>query len=114
MLARYPLTAISAISMLISAQEKASLVPSVDVCGAATIFPVGRIRMTATAPCLHQRRQSQKIPRTKTEGREPVDSSWASYGLSGKAGYLRYRKVYSGDDRVLISRNRQPTEEVIA
>ena len=90
MLARYPLTAISAISVLISAQEKASLVPlvpSVDVCGAATIFPVGRIRMTATALCLHQRRQSQKIPRTKTEGREPVDSSWASYGLSGKAGY---------------------------
>ncbi|MGK5067926.1 hypothetical protein [Janthinobacterium sp. RT4P48] len=42
--------------------------------------------MTATALCLHQRRQSQKIPRTKTEGREPVDSSWASYGLSGKAG----------------------------
>lgn len=70
--------------------------------------------MTATALCLHQRRQSQKIPRMKTEGGEPVDSSWASYGLSGKARYLRYRKVYSGDNSVLISRNRQPTEEAVA
>jgi hypothetical protein len=55
-----------------------------------------------------------KIPRMQTEGREPFDSSWASYGLSGKAGYLRYRKVYSGYDSVLISSNRQPTEEAIA
>jgi hypothetical protein len=55
-----------------------------------------------------------KIPRMKTEGREPFDSSWSSYGLSGKAGYLRYRKVYSGYDSVLISSNRQPTEEAIA
>ena len=50
----------------------------------------------------------------KTKGREPFDSSWASYGLSGKAGYLRYRKVYSGYDSVLISSNRQPTEEAVA
>jgi hypothetical protein len=55
-----------------------------------------------------------KIPRMKTKGREPFDSSWASYGLSGKAGYLRYRKVYSGYDSVLISSNRQPTEEAVA
>ena len=55
------------------------------------------------------------IPRMATEGREPFDSSWASYGLSGKAGYLRYRKVYSGYDSVLISRNNsQPSEEAVA
>jgi hypothetical protein len=34
-----------------------------------------------------------------TEGREPFE--WA--GVSGKAGYLRYRKVYGGRDSVLIS-----------
>lgn len=44
-----------------------------------------------------------KIPRMRTVGREPFDSSWESYGVSGKAGYLRYRKVYSGYDSVLIS-----------
>lgn len=55
-----------------------------------------------------------QIPRMRTEGREPFDSSWASYGLSGRAGYLRYRKVYSGYDSVLISRNGKATEEAIA
>jgi hypothetical protein len=44
-----------------------------------------------------------KIPRMATAGREPFDSSWKSWGLSGKAGYLRYRKIYGGWDSELIS-----------
>lgn len=38
-----------------------------------------------------------------TAGREPFDSSWASWGLSSRAGYLRYRKIYGGADKDLIS-----------
>ncbi len=52
-----------------------------------------------------------KIPRMRTVGREPFDSSWDSYGLSGKAGYLRYRKVYSGYDSVLISSTNEDIKE---
>ena len=52
-----------------------------------------------------------KIPRMRTIGREPFDSSWDSYGLSGKAGYLRYRKVYSGYDSVLISSTNEDLKE---
>lgn len=44
-----------------------------------------------------------KIPRMVTRGREPFDSSWASLGLSGKAGYLRFRKIYGGWDSELLS-----------
>lgn len=44
-----------------------------------------------------------KIPRMATHGREPYDSSWASWGLSGKAGYLRFRKIYGGGDSELLS-----------
>ena len=44
-----------------------------------------------------------KIPRMPTYGREPFDSSWKSLGLSGRAGYLRYRKIYSGADSELLS-----------
>jgi hypothetical protein len=44
-----------------------------------------------------------KIPHVTTAGREPFDSSWKSWGLSGKAGYLRYRKIYGGWDSELIS-----------
>lgn len=47
--------------------------------------------------------QTGVTPRMPTVGREPFDSSWASWGLSGKAGYLRFRKVYAGSDSVLIS-----------
>lgn len=47
--------------------------------------------------------QTQKTPRMLTVGREPFDSSWASWGLSGRAGYLRFRKVYAGRDSELIS-----------
>lgn len=43
------------------------------------------------------------IPRMITRGREPFDSSWKSYGLSSRAGYLRFRKIYSGDDAFLVS-----------
>jgi hypothetical protein len=34
-----------------------------------------------------------------TEGREPFDIG----GIAGRAGYLRFRKVYGGRDSVLIS-----------
>lgn len=44
-----------------------------------------------------------KIPPMTTAGREPFDSSWKSYGLSGRAGYLRFRKIYGGEDVVLLS-----------
>jgi len=44
-----------------------------------------------------------KIPRMTTRGREPFDSSWASWGLSGRAGYLRFRKIYGGWDSELLS-----------
>lgn len=44
-----------------------------------------------------------KIPRMKTSGREPFDASSSSYGLSGRAGYLRFRKIYGGNDSFLLS-----------
>ncbi len=44
--------------------------------------------------------RTKQIPRMLTEGREPF--------LLAKAGYLRYRKVYAGSDRMLISNARQP------
>jgi hypothetical protein len=43
------------------------------------------------------------IPRMTTGGREPFGSSWKSYGLSSRAGYLRFRKIYAGEDSVLLS-----------
>ena len=36
-----------------------------------------------------------KIPRTINAGREPF--------ALGRAGYLRYRKIYAGADKVLLS-----------
>jgi hypothetical protein len=44
-----------------------------------------------------------KIPSMITEGREPFSSSWKSWGLSGRAGYLRFRKIYGGSDFQLLS-----------
>ncbi|MET0856108.1 MAG: DUF2235 domain-containing protein [Telluria sp.] len=40
-----------------------------------------------------------KIPRMLTEGREPFEIA----GIAGRAGYLRFRKIYGGRDSVLIS-----------
>lgn len=40
-----------------------------------------------------------KIPAMITEGREPFEMG----PIDGKAGYLRYRKIYAGADSVLIS-----------
>ncbi|KQQ31834.1 hypothetical protein ASF61_15885 [Duganella sp. Leaf126] len=52
-----------------------------------------------------------KIPRMLTTGREPFDSLW----MPARAGYLRYRKIYSGFDSVLISSvNRQTQDESAA
>lgn len=47
--------------------------------------------------------RTKQIPRMLTEGREPF--------LLAKAGYLRYRKVYAGSDRMLIS-NVRPQKHV--
>jgi hypothetical protein len=47
-----------------------------------------------------------KIPRMMTEGREPFEAG----RLVGIAGYLRYRKVYGGSDKALLS----STEQVAA
>jgi hypothetical protein len=44
--------------------------------------------------------RTNKIPRMLTEGREPFE--WG--GVAGRAGYLRYRKVYGGGDSTLIAK----------
>lgn len=44
--------------------------------------------------------KTKKIPRMLTEGREP----WrAALGVLGRAGYLRFRKVFGGSDSILLS-----------
>jgi hypothetical protein len=43
--------------------------------------------------------RTNKMPRMLTEGREPFDLG----PIAGRAGYLRFRKIYSGSDSVLIS-----------
>jgi len=58
--------------------------------------------------------KTQQTPRMLTVGREPFDSSWDSYGLSGRAGYLRFRKIYAGRDSVLISKATVPQAKVQA
>jgi hypothetical protein len=58
--------------------------------------------------------KTKQTPRMLTVGREPFDSSWDSYGLSGRAGYLRFRKIYAGRDSVLISKATIPPEKVQA
>ena len=57
-----------------------------------------------------------KIPRMITEGREPFDASSKTYYMWAWAGYLRFRKIYSGWDSVLISKNEAvvPLEESIS
>jgi len=57
------------------------------------------------AAALDEYERTRQIPRMRTYGREPFDSSWASFGLGGKGGYLRYRKVYGGSDEILLSSN---------
>lgn len=44
--------------------------------------------------------QTSKIPRMTTVGREPWESS---FGWLAGAGYLRYRKIFGGDDSHLLS-----------
>lgn len=44
-----------------------------------------------------------KIPRYRTRGREPFHANSATYFLGGRAGYLRFRKIYGGRDAVLLS-----------
>ncbi len=39
-----------------------------------------------------------------TAGCEPLKASSSPYFLSSRGGYLRYRKIYSGRDSVLISK----------
>ncbi|ATD61134.1 hypothetical protein CNX70_13890 [Janthinobacterium svalbardensis] len=46
-----------------------------------------------------------KLPRMITEGREPYEASKNTYYMWARAGYLRFRKIYSGWDSVLISQN---------
>jgi hypothetical protein len=43
--------------------------------------------------------RTKRIPIMLTEGREPFQ--WM--GISSRAGYLRYRKIYGGSDSVLLS-----------
>lgn len=74
---------------------------------------VGR-KQDASAPQYHRRpsafseeqtkvideyARTNKIPRMLTEGREPFELA----GIAGRAGYLRFRKVYGGRDSMLVS-----------
>jgi hypothetical protein len=49
--------------------------------------------------------QLARASRMITEGREPFDASSKTYYMWAWAGYLRFRKIYSGWDSVLISKN---------
>ncbi|MDQ2990276.1 MAG: hypothetical protein M3R60_14350, partial [Pseudomonadota bacterium] len=53
----------------------------------------------AQTKALDEYAKDNKIPRMLTEGREPFEL----VGIAGRAGYLRFRKVYGGRDSVLIS-----------
>lgn len=53
----------------------------------------------AQTKALDEYAKDNKIPRMLTEGREPFEL----IGIAGRAGYLRFRKVYGGRDSVLIS-----------
>jgi hypothetical protein len=53
----------------------------------------------AHTKALDEYARDNKIPRMLTEGREPFEL----VGIAGRAGYLRFRKVYGGSDSVLIS-----------
>ena len=44
-----------------------------------------------------------QIPRFKTSGREPFEAAKETLFLGGRAGYLRFRKIYGGADRILLS-----------
>lgn len=44
--------------------------------------------------------RTSKIPRFRVGGHEPWEGS---FGIMSRAGYLRYRKIYAGSDRSLIS-----------
>jgi hypothetical protein len=70
--------------------------------------PVSHGWATTALTCDQQRavdeyEKNGKIPRMFTEGREPFDSTLGTLGMSGRAGYLRFRKIYSGSDSDLIS-----------
>lgn len=57
----------------------------------------------AEAKAIDEFSATGKIPRMITEGREPFEGG----GLVGIAGYLRYRKVYGGSDKDLLSSKEQ-------
>jgi len=52
--------------------------------------------------------ETKKIPAMITTGREPFDGPGMFLYQDAKAGYLRFRKVYSGGDNLLISRADKP------
>lgn len=47
--------------------------------------------------------RTERIPAMLTAGREPFNGPGTFLYQDAKAGYLRYRKVYAGGDRMLIS-----------
>lgn len=53
-------------------------------------------------------KKTQQIPRMVTAGREPWDTR---VGWLAGAGYLRFRKIYGGHDKVLLSSVDTPTSE---
>jgi hypothetical protein len=54
--------------------------------------------------------ETKKIPAMITTGREPFDGPGMFLYQDAKAGYLRFRKVYAGGDRMLISKVNRPSE----
>jgi len=63
--------------------------------GGAPVNPDGLTPAQRAAAIEFEQSGRKVIPRMPTEGREPFSGA--------KAGYLRYRKVYAGADRMLIS-----------
>jgi hypothetical protein len=55
--------------------------------------------------------RTNQIPAMITEGREPYERRAGILYLSAKAGYLRYRKVYAGGDKLLVSQGPSSVSE---
>lgn len=66
---------------------------------AAKFQPQGSVFSDGEQRLIDEYARTNKIPRMLTEGREPFEIG----GIAGRAGYLRFRKVYGGRDSVLIS-----------
>jgi hypothetical protein len=76
---------------------------------AVTAPPKSRLTAEQRAAALSYM-QTKKIPAMITTGREPFDGPGMFLYQDAKAGYLRFRKVYSGGDSLLISNADRPAQ----